>query len=149
MSKAYKEYVKRLCPQACGDPAEAAMSLQLHDTIVRNDCNACEELLKKTGLDLNKCMKFTHKIGAPDRMLLSRDVYAMPLHIACIYRRPELVRLIDPPEELTMDLWLLTHPDLRHTARVRALMTFLHDSLQSKVDLIEGREPRNTKNQLG
>jgi DNA-binding transcriptional LysR family regulator len=61
----------------------------------------------------------------------------------------ELVRLIDPPEELTMDLWLLTHPDLRHTARVRALMTFLHDSLQSKVDLIEGREPRNPKNQLG
>jgi hypothetical protein len=42
---------------------------------------------------------------------------------------------------LSLDLWLLTHPDLRHTARVRALLTYLHDSLQSEIDLVEGRIP--------
>ena len=57
----------------------------------------------------------------------------------------ELIRLTDPPEELSMDLWLLTHPDLRHTTRVRALMSFIHESLQPKIDLIEGRQPRDTK----
>lgn len=33
-----------------------------------------------------------------------------------------LVRLSDPIAELTTSLWLLTHPDLRHVARIRALM---------------------------
>lgn len=51
----------------------------------------------------------------------------------------ELVRVIDEPDEMKWDLWILTHPDLRKTARVRALMTFLHESLQDKIDLIEGR----------
>ena len=59
-----------------------------------------------------------------------------------------LVRLMDPPEELTKDLWLLTHPDLRHTARVRALMNFVYKSLQSKVDLIEGRLPQDSAEML-
>lgn len=34
----------------------------------------------------------------------------------------DLVRLGDPIEEVSVDLWLLTHPDLRHTARVRAVL---------------------------
>jgi DNA-binding transcriptional LysR family regulator len=55
----------------------------------------------------------------------------------------KLVRLPDSPEEMMMELWLLTHEDLRNTARVRALMAFLHESLQPKIDLIEGRLPHN------
>ena len=51
----------------------------------------------------------------------------------------QLVRLDDPLETLTMDLWVLTHPDLRHTARVRALMTFLVAALRQETDRIEGR----------
>jgi DNA-binding transcriptional LysR family regulator len=77
-----------------------------------------------------------------------RGLGAIPLPCFWGDSEDKLMRLIDPPEELTMDLWLLTHPDLRHTARVRALMTFLYDALQSKVDLIEGREPRYAKNWL-
>jgi DNA-binding transcriptional LysR family regulator len=53
-----------------------------------------------------------------------------------------LVRVIDPPEALTMDLWILTHPDLRKTARVRALMTHLVDSLESETPSIEGMNAR-------
>lgn len=57
-------------------------------------------------------------------------------------REPGLVRVIEPPADSKLELWLLTHPDLRKTARVRALMTFLHEALHDSIDLIEGRMPR-------
>jgi len=43
--------------------------------------------------------------------------------------RPGLVRLADPDPRFATQLWLLCHRDLRGTARVRALMRFLHDEL--------------------
>lgn len=59
---------------------------------------------------------------------------------------PRVVRVTDPLEDLTMGLWILTHSDLRRTARVKALMAFLHDKLSRDADLFEGRrvttEPR-------
>lgn len=41
----------------------------------------------------------------------------------------DLIRVGDPLEALTMDLWILTHPDLRNTARVKALLRYLGDAL--------------------
>lgn len=49
-----------------------------------------------------------------------------------------LVRVGEPLEPLTLQLWLLTHPDLRHTARVRALIDFLYDFLLERRGLFEG-----------
>ena len=49
-----------------------------------------------------------------------------------------LVRVFDTIENLNQDLWILMHPDLRHTARVKALMRFVYVSLEAKKDLIEG-----------
>ena len=40
-------------------------------------------------------------------------------------RVPGLKRLATPSEEFSTALWLLTHPDLRHTARVRAFLDFV------------------------
>jgi DNA-binding transcriptional LysR family regulator len=57
---------------------------------------------------------------------------------------PELVRVLDPPEALTMDLWILTHPDLRNTARVRALMTFLAEGFEKEKSKIEGTAVQRT-----
>jgi len=37
--------------------------------------------------------------------------------------------------ELTTELWLLTHPDLQRTARIRALLDFLFDQLRRQQDL--------------
>jgi len=39
------------------------------------------------------------------------------------------------------DLWILTHADLRKTARVRAFMNFIADAMAPHRDLIEGRRP--------
>jgi len=55
---------------------------------------------------------------------------------------PRVVRATEPIEALTMDLWLLTHPDLRHTARVKALMSFLHAAFIEERTLYEGGRPR-------
>tara|TARA_R110002012_G_scaffold9835_2_gene45668 strand:+ start:5557 stop:6426 length:870 start_codon:yes stop_codon:yes gene_type:complete len=42
-----------------------------------------------------------------------------------------LVRLSQPIEALTTQLWLLTHPDLRRVARVRALLAAITEGLSS------------------
>ena len=38
---------------------------------------------------------------------------------------PDLRRIGEPCDELAVPLWLLTHPDLRRVARVRAVLDFL------------------------
>jgi DNA-binding transcriptional LysR family regulator len=49
-----------------------------------------------------------------------------------------LQRVIDPPEALTLALWVLIHPDLRYTARVTVLMKFLVAALEKNKAAIEG-----------
>jgi hypothetical protein len=52
-------------------------------------------------------------------------------------RAPELVRLLPPDPALVGELWLVTHPDLRRTARVRAFMETLARGLQRERALLE------------
>jgi len=51
---------------------------------------------------------------------------------------PSLVRLSEPVVEMATDLWILTHPDLRTSARVRALTGFVADAVKRKVALLAG-----------
>ncbi len=43
---------------------------------------------------------------------------------------PDLVRLRPPEPGFEMDLWALTHPDLRRSARVRAFMSHMAEALE-------------------
>lgn len=52
---------------------------------------------------------------------------------------PRLVQVGEPVEPLKIELWVLTHPDLRHTARVKALIAFLYEELQKEKHLFEGK----------
>jgi DNA-binding transcriptional LysR family regulator len=54
-------------------------------------------------------------------------------------RASELVRVLPPEPSLAGELWLLTHPDLRRTARVRAFMEMLARGLRRERALLEGR----------
>jgi DNA-binding transcriptional LysR family regulator len=54
---------------------------------------------------------------------------------------PGLKRLFPPDPEIASELWLLTHEDLRHTARIRAFMDFMAASITGDRDLLEGRRP--------
>lgn len=45
----------------------------------------------------------------------------------------ELVRVSDTIPELSLPLWIVTHPDLRHAARVRTFMKFVGDLLSKRL----------------
>jgi DNA-binding transcriptional LysR family regulator len=53
-------------------------------------------------------------------------------------RRPGLSRVGAPQPELDVDLWILTHADLRHSARVRAFMELAGAELVKMRGIIEG-----------
>jgi DNA-binding transcriptional LysR family regulator len=52
-----------------------------------------------------------------------------------------LVRLRPDPLPARLSLWVLTHADLRRTARIRAFSDFVVDALSRESDLLEGRRP--------
>ncbi len=45
---------------------------------------------------------------------------------------PALTRIGEPIPELATDLWLLTHPDLRRVARIRAFLAFVAEALAER-----------------
>lgn len=51
---------------------------------------------------------------------------------------PQLVRLGPPLAELDSGLWLLTHTDLRRSARVRVLLDFLYRELRARAADLDG-----------
>ena len=51
---------------------------------------------------------------------------------------PSLVRLSPPVEAMRTGLWILTHEDLRRTARIRTVMDFLGAELSKMKPLISG-----------
>lgn len=48
-------------------------------------------------------------------------------------KHPQLVAVSDPIAEVAVPLWMLTHPDLRDTARVRAFMRDVGDALAARL----------------
>ncbi|MBX3636063.1 MAG: LysR family transcriptional regulator [Rubrivivax sp.] len=48
-------------------------------------------------------------------------------------RHPELLPVSEAIPELSVPVWLLTHPDLRQTARVRAFMGFVGDAIAARL----------------
>ena len=48
-------------------------------------------------------------------------------------KHPELVAVSEPIPELALPVWILTHPDLRQTARVRAFIQFVGDAITKKL----------------
>jgi DNA-binding transcriptional LysR family regulator len=69
-------------------------------------------------------------------------VAPLPCGIADL--EPDLVRISPLPDDFTLDLWLLTHEDLRRTARIRVFLDFLAEALAKEAPLLEGHVPRRT-----
>ena len=53
---------------------------------------------------------------------------------------PALIRLAPPLAELEAGLWILTHSDLRRSARVRAFMDFAGAEMAKQRRLLEGAD---------
>lgn len=54
---------------------------------------------------------------------------------------PGVRRVFAPDESLMSELWCLTHPDLRDTARIRAFTAHIAEAVAGERDLLEGRNP--------
>jgi DNA-binding transcriptional LysR family regulator len=52
----------------------------------------------------------------------------------------DLVRLRDPDASMATELWLLTHDDLRHVSRIRAVLDGLAAALQRRRTVLEGSQ---------
>ncbi|MEM7025485.1 MAG: LysR family transcriptional regulator [Pseudomonadota bacterium] len=57
----------------------------------------------------------------------------------------ELVRVPGATPELLFDLWVLSHEDLRSTARMRAFRDFICAAIVRQKELLEGRRPRQSE----
>ena len=51
------------------------------------------------------------------------------LPCAIAEQKSDLIRVAELPDAFALDVWLLTHEDLRHTARIRAVLEFLTPAL--------------------
>jgi DNA-binding transcriptional LysR family regulator len=59
--------------------------------------------------------------------------------------RKELKQLQPPMDSLDTQIWVLTHPDLRHVARVKALTDFLYQRLSADTRLAPLKPPATTR----
>lgn len=95
--------------------------------------------------------KWMAKHVAPERVVLRVDsLVAMAHAVASGFgvgwllcplgdARAELTRLEPPRAEFDTQIWVLTHPDLRRVARIKALTDFLHERLSIDPRLAHGR----------
>jgi DNA-binding transcriptional LysR family regulator len=95
-----------------------------------------------------------HRHHPPDRIVAtSNDLNTMAamaatgIGLALLpgdQHKPGLIRLMRCEPGRRFGIWLLTHADLRRTARVRAVMDFLHGSLSGDPRLIGGTGDHET-----
>ena len=55
---------------------------------------------------------------------------------------PDLKRIDFPLDELMTSVWVLTHPEIRTAAKIRAFMDFMTTALRKDRPFLEGRERR-------
>ena len=75
-------------------------------------------------------------LGLAEAVEAGIGVGPLPCFIAD--ERPGLVRLSPPNADFSTGLWLLTHPDLRQSARVRAFLDFVAAEITKRRRSIEG-----------
>ncbi len=83
------------------------------------------------------------RVNSPAAMYEMTRAGAGVAHLLCYVgdADADLVRIIPEVSEFSAGLWLLTHPELRNTARIRAAMEFIEQDLAKEIDRIEGRSP--------
>jgi DNA-binding transcriptional LysR family regulator len=91
---------------------------------------------KRKDVDEHTVMTGSSIISVLEAVAAGAGVALLPTYVGEPDDRVVRVTLQD---NLTLQLWLLTHPDLRHTARVKALMDFLHDVLLDRRTLFDPR----------
>lgn len=87
------------------------------------------------------------KLQTDDITLLYRAVMAgggmsrLPCYIGDA--EPSLIRIPHANTTFLQDIWVLTHPDLKDTPRIKTIMRYLAEAITAKRDLVAGNVARN------
>ncbi len=96
--------------------------------------------LKEHGIDGHRIVyRVNTMLGLVDAVAGGVGLALLPCFIGNAV--PTLVQLSPPLPEIQGELWLLTHPDLRNTARVRAFLDFCAAQFEGCRAIIEGGPP--------
>jgi len=113
-------------PQAwAGKPFDPLTDVDRHDWVAIGDQVAmarASKWLKDRGGDERVVYKVNTLLGLAQAVAGGAGLALLPCYIGGAV--PGLARLCPPLPELQGELWLLAHPDLRNTARVRAFLDF-------------------------
>ena len=90
----------------------------------------------------NIVYKVNTVLGLSEAVEAGTGIGPLPCFIADV--SPNLVRLADINADFAAGLWLLTHPDLRQSARVRAFMDFMAAEIVKQKKRIEGAAARSS-----
>lgn len=82
-------------------------------------------LVPKSSIALS-CSMFT---GLCSYARQGLGVVPLPFYVGDVY--DDLVCLMDIPEQFHSQIWILTHPDLKKTQRIKAFMQFMHSETGS------------------
>lgn len=126
---------------ALGETAFDPAHMRTHDWVGFADAlsgiRPAKWLRERAG-DGRVCYRVNTVLGLAEAAAAGIGLAVLPCFIGSI--TPGLVRLAGPLGDLDSSLWLLTHPDLRTTARVRAFMDHAGQEILRRKGQIEGRE---------
>ncbi|WP_290649962.1 LysR family transcriptional regulator [Aquisalimonas sp.] len=121
---------QRIDGQGAGERSSAAQSEQWIGPHARMGYRLLETWMQAHGHDSHCHFRVDTVLGmqAAVRDGIGRAI--LPCYIGD--PDPRLTRLSDPISELATDLWILIHPDLRNTRRIRAVADFTAESLAQR-----------------
>lgn len=129
-------------PAALAGPSfDLADACQRQSWITRSDHSALTRMARwlKAHVPVERIVyRGDNMLGMAEAATAGMGLALLPCFVADDF--PELARLSPLLPELKGELWLLTHPDLCNTARVRAFLDFCAEDLARRRALIEGRE---------
>jgi DNA-binding transcriptional LysR family regulator len=117
----------------------ARRALERHDWIAPDDSLAATSTarwLART-LDITPVLRADALTSIARAAAAGHGIAALPCYLAD--SMPELERIRGVIPEMATELWVLTHEDLRGTARIRAVTEYLTSSLGAQRALLEGR----------
>jgi DNA-binding transcriptional LysR family regulator len=126
-------------PQSLAEESfEPTIDSRDHDWIAFSDNVAIAKALKwlKEHVDQSRIVYRTNTmIGLAEAAAGGIGLALLPCFVGAAV--PGLTQLSPTLPELEGELWLLTHPDLRNTARVRAFMDYCATEIAKRHDVIE------------
>jgi DNA-binding transcriptional LysR family regulator len=124
-----------------GKPFDPVAESRAHDWVAFVDAAAIGKAMRwlKEHVDESRIVyRLNTMVGIAEAAAGGVGLALLPCYVGTSI--PGLAQLTAPLPELEAELWLLTHPDLRNTARVRAFLDFCVAQIEQRRGVMEGSE---------